>query len=536
MYSKFANKTILNKKKPYKIYIHHNKTMNILCEYADPISREQRLVEICYNSVLGHSNNIVYLGSLKDSKNNLLCEVAIKQICIKKDEINKEVEIMKKVHHENIVNLYHSYRPDAKGDFVMLSLIMEYCEGIDLTKFFENYPNKPEWKIRDYFRQIVNGLNYLHSEEIIHRDIKPQNILVTNHNKTVKIADYGISRFIKLGMTSVSMFKGTYGFMAPEVIDTQITNRGNYDYSADIFSLGVTLYYIYFQKQPWSRKNNLEASNNISCGDLCNLYEKVLKKGFDIFPNEVDISYAAKRLMLRMLAIDPKERIKIGDILQDPYLKEEMPMIKNPKITGICQKIDFEANKIVLAQDLLKKIHKYEKYCENKLVLINSLVFLSKYIQFSTLSLDSALKQDGLKPWFPKEKWALFYQEEIYLKIVKKVKMMVCGSRTNLETLLAKINMTEIIIDKESILEAGNQTLTNLLKEYKKIFYKNDNDKLVTMIYELMIVLNFTNPNIRNDYTNFKFENFLNNLNESLQNKRWVILKSFEAFFTKMKI
>jgi len=77
-----------------------------------------------------------------------------------------------------------------------------------------------------------------------------------------------------------------------------------------------------------------------------------------------------------------------------------------------------------------------------------------------------------------------------------------------------------------------------LLLEYKKSLYDKDNlnnDKLVIVIYELMTILNFTNSSISNDDINMKFENFLNNLNENLEKKKWVILQRFEAFFTKMK-
>ena len=527
----------MNHKNYLKISMSYNKYL--LCDFIDPSSKEKLFVEIDAANVIGHSTFAVYLGTLKDSKNKYLQDVAIKQIFVKKDEIINEVEIMKKVHHENVVNLFHSNKTESKTEIVKLSLIMEYCEGLDLSKFLEKNPKLPEWQIREYFRQIVTGLTYLHSENIIHRDIKPQNILLANKNKTIKIGDYGISRIIKLDMSSATMFKGTYGFMAPEVIDKQITDQGTYDFSADIFSLGVTLYYMHFQKQPWIRSGTLNASKKLLCGDLISLYQKVLNKGMDIFPNDVEISIAAKRLILKMLEMNPIQRIKMVDILRDPYLQEEIPMVKNPKTTEIFMRLDFEANKIVLAQDLLTNIHENEEHCENKLVWVKSLLFLCKYIEFSTICLDSALKQKGSNQWFPKEKWALFYEDDIYGKIVKKVKMMVCNSRKNLEKLISKINAhSEIILNESSFLDDFNVSLINLLLEYKKSLYDKDNlnnDKLVIVIYELMTILNFTNSSISNDDINMKFENFLNNLNENLEKKKWVILQRFEAFFTKMK-
>lgn len=216
-------------------------------------------------------------------------------------------------------------------------------------------------------------------------------------------------------------------------------------------------------------------------------------------------------------------------------------MVKNPKIMQIFVRIDFEANKIVLAQDLLKKIHKYERYCENKLIWVNSLFFICKYIQFSTLSLDSALKQEGQQPWFPKEKWSLFFQEEIYGKIHEKVKTMVNDSRKNSEILLAKLfDQTQIIVNNESsFLEGFCLNLTILLKEYKKTLYDNNiwnNDKLVTTIYELMTLLNIINSRIVIDHVKFKFDKFRNELDEILEKKRWIILQRLELFFEKMSI
>ena len=119
-----------------------------LCDFLDPISREKRMVEINYFSIIGKSNYTIYLGLLKDDQNKLISEVAIKQMVIEKNEINKETEIMKKVNHENIVTLYHSYKPDSQNRLTMLSLIMEYCEGLDLSRYLEKSQQLPEWQIR----------------------------------------------------------------------------------------------------------------------------------------------------------------------------------------------------------------------------------------------------------------------------------------------------------------------------------------------------------------------------------------------------
>lgn len=515
-----------------------------LCEYIDPNTHEKITIEIDSANIIGHSTFMVYLGCLKNSKGKALQDVAIKDICVEREQMSAEAEIMKKLkHHENIVSLYHTYRPETKAKVAKLTkvlLIMEYCDGCDLGKFLEKNPELPEWKIRDFFKQIVNGLSYLHSESIIHRDIKPQNIFLTKENKTLKIGDYGIAKFIKLDMTTATMFKGTYGFMAPEVIDKQIHvhKKGSISYPADIFSLGVTLYYMYFQKQPWSR-----SGQNISMGELINVYRKILGKDReDIFPQDMEISTSAKNLILKMLTLEPSQRIRIPEILKDPYMNEDFPLVKNPKTTKLFLKLDSEANKLMLAQDLLRKIHKNDKFCENKLIWLNSLFSLCKYINFSTISLELSLRQDkNIKnPWFPKENWVLFYQDELYKIIAKKVKIMIMDSMKNLETLLNKVKpYTELIIEdnKSTFLEDCASKLKNLIKEYRKTLKKQqegeNSDKILFIMYQLITVLSFIEPILKGE-SYFKFDNFLDDLSENLRNQKWIILKRLDSCFTAM--
>ena len=163
---------------------------------------------------------------------------AIKRILIDVDrnQTSDEMKVVKKLsEHENVVTVrdffFHPTKPK-----VFFS--MEYCDGGDLEKYIIKHEPKLKESF-DYMGDITNGLAHLHSEHVIHRDLKPQNILLVKSGPRYicKISDFGIS---KVGMNSKNYFMtkcGTIGFMAPEVLD-----MFQYTYSADIFSLALIFY------------------------------------------------------------------------------------------------------------------------------------------------------------------------------------------------------------------------------------------------------------------------------------------------------
>lgn len=116
-----------------------------------------------------------------------------------------------------------------------------------------------ETEIKKIMRNCVRGLNYLHKNNIIHRDIKPQNMLIANNGKA-KIADFGVSALFDTN-DSLSKTEGTYHFMAPECCDPEMESFSGR--AADIWSLGVTLYCMIYNELPFFDENELRIMKKI---------------------------------------------------------------------------------------------------------------------------------------------------------------------------------------------------------------------------------------------------------------------------------
>lgn len=174
-------------------------------------------------------------GSVIKARNRATDEVlAVKQVLITDAEemelIRKEISIMKKSVHQNVVRYCATYRSLGK-----LWIAMEYCEGgsVDLVYKILRRP-LPERAIAYVCREVLLGLQYLHAHKRIHRDIKASNILMTRAGH-IKLADFGVSTELKHSMSRRNTFIGTILWMAPETI-----LESEYNDKADIWSLGIT--------------------------------------------------------------------------------------------------------------------------------------------------------------------------------------------------------------------------------------------------------------------------------------------------------
>uniref|UniRef100_A0A915JRA3 Protein kinase domain-containing protein n=1 Tax=Romanomermis culicivorax TaxID=13658 RepID=A0A915JRA3_ROMCU len=173
---------------------------------------------------------------------------AIKIMNINEDEeeeIKLEINVLKRFsHHRNIATYYGAFikkQPSSNGKGDQLWLVMEYCGAgsvTDLVKSTKGISLKEEW-IAYVCREILRGLSHLHQNKVIHRDIKGQNVLLTD-NAEVKLVDFGVSAQLDRTVGRRNTFIGTPYWMAPEVIACDENPDATYDSRSDLWSLGIT--------------------------------------------------------------------------------------------------------------------------------------------------------------------------------------------------------------------------------------------------------------------------------------------------------
>jgi len=212
-----------------------------------------------------------------------------------KDKLKHEVEVLSKLHHPFINQILDSFETDTH-----FFIVMEYVCG-DLLSFIRkrNKLNEPSAKI--IFKQIIEGLKYIHKKKIIHRDIKLDNILIDLSN-TIKICDFGVSRKIEKGNIIYERC-GTPAYIAPEIY----AKIGYEGFKCDIWSAGVTLYYILSGTLPFKGSNIQE------------LEKAILRGEFERIRN---VSDEANDIIEGMLRIDPEKRLSIDEILKHPWLNK----------------------------------------------------------------------------------------------------------------------------------------------------------------------------------------------------------------------
>ncbi|KAF9959879.1 hypothetical protein BGZ72_008531 [Mortierella alpina] len=219
------------------------------------------------------------------------------------DLIRGEIAILKKLNHVNIVKLYEVLDVATEDSMFM---VFELCQKGVLTEVSLGDKTGTifsDAECRDVFQQMVLGIEYLHEHDIIHRDIKPDNLL-RSEDGTLKIVDFGVSEmFTKKGDDLIKKSAGSPAFMAPELC---VYGHGEVSGKAtDVWSMGVTLFCIRYGRLPFRTTNIVELNRSIREDDAD-------------FDDEQDPDF--KRLMERLLEKDPTKRITIEELRTDPWL------------------------------------------------------------------------------------------------------------------------------------------------------------------------------------------------------------------------
>jgi serine/threonine protein kinase len=228
---------------------------------------------------------------------------ALKEITIDKNKnkkklsIKREFEIMRKLNHNNIVKI-HDVIIDTQLNNIYF--IMDYYENGDLSYFLNKQPLKEKFT-RKYMKQLSNGLKYLLDNNILHRDLKPQNILLST-NYDIKITDFGFATYYTKD-TIINTLCGSPMYMAPEII-----TRNGYDYKSDLWSVGIILYEMLHGYTPFNVQNFIE------------LIKEIKRKDIQI---KVDISEDCKDLIYSLCKTNPNERISWNDFFNHRWFDND---------------------------------------------------------------------------------------------------------------------------------------------------------------------------------------------------------------------
>jgi serine/threonine protein kinase len=259
------------------------------------------------------SSCIVHLGS--DDENKLY---AIKKIpkffhsSGKHRNFKNEIAILKKMDHINIIKMYDTvYNKDTDEMFI----ILEYMKYGQISKINDDFTCKsyPRNIVVKFAKQIINGLIYLHKKNIVHNDIKPENILLDDDNRIV-LTDFGSSEIMSSKIIQDKL-SGTYAFFSPEkfLIGTHMDGE-----PIDIWAFGVTIFGLLYGRLPFIGKDYKTIKHNI-------LHEK------PIYPQ--DISVIDNMFFSEIFNKDPYERITIQNIKKHDFFSKIIT--ENKKITNI---------------------------------------------------------------------------------------------------------------------------------------------------------------------------------------------------------
>ncbi|CEP03702.1 hypothetical protein PBRA_003309 [Plasmodiophora brassicae] len=233
------------------------------------------------------------------------------------ESLDSEIAIMKMFDHVNIVKLISVHRTSRH-----IYLVIEYCANGDLSSHLRHGPLS-ESRARHLLRQLARGLSFLHERNMLHRDLKPQNLLLSDNATVLKIADFGFARYMPSESLQATVC-GTPLYMAPEVLRNE-----KYDIKADLWSTGALLYEMVVGVTPYTGQNQVDLLRNIENKPVT-------------FPSSRVLSEECKSLILGLLHRDPAVRLSTQELCAHPFLfgDESKEAVPRPSTAGPVALVD----------------------------------------------------------------------------------------------------------------------------------------------------------------------------------------------------
>ena len=242
-----------------------------------------------------------------------------------KEKIMTEIETLSNFHHPFINQILDNFETSTH-----IFIVMEYVCG-DLLGFIRKRSKLSESVSKIIFKQLIEGLKYIHKKHYVHRDIKLDNILIDLTN-TIKICDFGVSKHFDDKNEIMFDHCGTPAYIAPEIFE----HTGYKGPACDIWSAGVTLYYMLAGEQPFK------------AGSISEL-EKIIKAGD--FKEIEGVSKEANNLLSKILQVNPKARLSLDEILNHKWL-DKVDLSQRQKLS-----LFTEAEKILMSKYDVNYLH-----------------------------------------------------------------------------------------------------------------------------------------------------------------------------------
>ncbi|XP_017680806.1 PREDICTED: serine/threonine-protein kinase 36 [Lepidothrix coronata] len=222
--------------------------------------------------------------------------------------LQREIEIMRGLHHPNIIQMLDSFETDKE-----VVVVTDYAEG-ELFQILEDDGSLPEDQVQTIAAQLVSALYYLHSHRILHRDMKPQNILL-GKDGVVKLCDFGFARAMSIHTMVLTSIKGTPLYMSLELVEER-----PYDHTADLWSVGCILYELFVGTPPFYTNS------------IFQLVSLIVK---DPVKWPTAMSPVFKSFLQGLLMKDPHQRLSWPELLSHPFIAGRVTVIDDTEERGI---------------------------------------------------------------------------------------------------------------------------------------------------------------------------------------------------------